>query len=182
MRETPDAVRRVILAVSSRMMTVTEAVMSRRSVRAFLDTPIPLPLIEQILTKASRAPSGETCSRGRSTSCRATRCGRLKREWPDGWRNRRKGIFRSNTRCIRSRSRCHIALPLQEWRSLLRARGHPARRQSRAGAVLRQELFFFQRAAGAVFEIVSTGRWDFAAVVAIWDVFGDGYAFCANPA
>jgi nitroreductase len=40
------------------MMTVTEAVMSRHSVRAFLDTPVPLGLIEQILTKASRAASG----------------------------------------------------------------------------------------------------------------------------
>ncbi len=40
------------------VMTVTEAVMSRRSVRAFLDTPVPLPLIEEILTKASRAASG----------------------------------------------------------------------------------------------------------------------------
>jgi nitroreductase len=39
-------------------MTVTEAVLSRRSVRAFLDTPVPLPLIEAILTKASRAASG----------------------------------------------------------------------------------------------------------------------------
>jgi nitroreductase len=50
--------RRIIEVVLSRMMTVTEAVMSRRSVRAFLDTPVPLPLIEQILTKASRAASG----------------------------------------------------------------------------------------------------------------------------
>jgi nitroreductase len=40
------------------MMTVTEAVLSRRSVRAFLDTPVPLPMIEEILTKASRAASG----------------------------------------------------------------------------------------------------------------------------
>jgi nitroreductase len=40
------------------VMTVTEAVLSRRSVRAFLDTPVPLPLIEAILTKASRAASG----------------------------------------------------------------------------------------------------------------------------
>jgi nitroreductase len=40
------------------MMTVTDAVLSRRSVRAFLNTPVPLPLIEQILTKASRAASG----------------------------------------------------------------------------------------------------------------------------
>jgi len=39
-------------------MTVTEAVMSRHSVRAFLDTPVPLSLMEQILTKASRAASG----------------------------------------------------------------------------------------------------------------------------
>jgi nitroreductase len=49
---------RINLAVSSRVMTVTEAVMSRRSVRAFLDTPVPLPLIEEILAKASRAASG----------------------------------------------------------------------------------------------------------------------------
>jgi nitroreductase len=39
-------------------MTVTEAVLSRRSVRAFLDTPVPRPLIEELLTKASRAASG----------------------------------------------------------------------------------------------------------------------------
>ena len=40
------------------MMTVTDAVASRHSVRAFLNTPVPSPLIEQILTKASRAASG----------------------------------------------------------------------------------------------------------------------------
>lgn len=39
-------------------MTVTEAVLSRRSVRAFLDTPVPHSLMEEILTKASRAASG----------------------------------------------------------------------------------------------------------------------------
>src|SRR5579862_7826750 len=39
-------------------MTVSEAVRSRRSVRAFLDTPVPAALIAEILTKASRAPSG----------------------------------------------------------------------------------------------------------------------------
>jgi nitroreductase len=39
-------------------MTVTEAVMSRRSVRAFLDTPVPSPLVQEVLTKASRAASG----------------------------------------------------------------------------------------------------------------------------
>jgi nitroreductase len=39
-------------------MTVTEAVLSRHSVRAFLDTPVEIPLIAEILTKASRAPSG----------------------------------------------------------------------------------------------------------------------------
>jgi nitroreductase len=44
--------------LSSELMTVTEAVASRRSVRAFLKTPVPLPLIETILTKASRAASG----------------------------------------------------------------------------------------------------------------------------
>lgn len=39
-------------------MTVTEAVLSRRSVRAFLDTPVALPVIEEILIKSSRAASG----------------------------------------------------------------------------------------------------------------------------
>ncbi len=39
-------------------MTVTEAVLSRRSVRAFLDTPVSPSLISHILIKASRAPSG----------------------------------------------------------------------------------------------------------------------------
>jgi nitroreductase len=39
-------------------MTVSEAVDSRRSVRAFLDKPVPIETIKQILTKASRAPSG----------------------------------------------------------------------------------------------------------------------------
>jgi nitroreductase len=39
-------------------MTVTEAVASRRSVRAFLDTPVPLSLITEILNKASNAASG----------------------------------------------------------------------------------------------------------------------------
>jgi nitroreductase len=40
------------------MMTVTEAVLSRRSVRAFLDTPVPMPLLKVVLEKASRAASG----------------------------------------------------------------------------------------------------------------------------
>jgi nitroreductase len=39
-------------------MTVTDAVMSRRSVRAFLKTPVSKPLMEEILTIASRAASG----------------------------------------------------------------------------------------------------------------------------
>lgn len=39
-------------------MTVSDAVRSRRSVRAFLERPVPRPLIEQILETASRAPSG----------------------------------------------------------------------------------------------------------------------------
>jgi len=39
-------------------MTVTEAVLSRRSVRAFLDAEPPFPLLKEILTKASRAASG----------------------------------------------------------------------------------------------------------------------------
>jgi nitroreductase len=40
------------------VMTVTEAILSRRSVRAFLEKPVPRELIEEILTKASRAASG----------------------------------------------------------------------------------------------------------------------------
>ena len=39
-------------------MNVSEAVLGRRSVRAFLDTPVPRALIEEALAKASRAPSG----------------------------------------------------------------------------------------------------------------------------
>src|SRR5258708_2091463 len=39
-------------------MTVTEAVLSRRSVRAFLDRPVAGEIIREILMKASRAPSG----------------------------------------------------------------------------------------------------------------------------
>ncbi len=39
-------------------MSVTEAVISRRSVRAFLDTPVPLDLVWGILDKARFAPSG----------------------------------------------------------------------------------------------------------------------------
>ena len=39
-------------------MNVSEAVLSRRSVRAFLDTPVPRAQLEEALTKASRAPSG----------------------------------------------------------------------------------------------------------------------------
>lgn len=39
-------------------MTVTEAVLSRRSVRAYLDKPVAVTLIREVLEKASRAPSG----------------------------------------------------------------------------------------------------------------------------
>ena len=40
------------------MMTVEEAVAGRRSIRAFLPTPVPRELIERVLTIAGRAPSG----------------------------------------------------------------------------------------------------------------------------
>lgn len=40
------------------MMTVEEAITGRQSIRAFLPKPVPRPLIERILTAASRAPSG----------------------------------------------------------------------------------------------------------------------------
>jgi nitroreductase len=39
-------------------MTVTEAITSRRSIRAFLDSPVERAMLEQILTTAQRAPSG----------------------------------------------------------------------------------------------------------------------------
>jgi nitroreductase len=39
-------------------MHVTEAVLTRRSIRAFLEKPVSTNLIAEILTKASRAPSG----------------------------------------------------------------------------------------------------------------------------
>jgi len=39
-------------------MNVSEAMLQRRSVRAFLDIPVPRALLEEVLTKAARAPSG----------------------------------------------------------------------------------------------------------------------------
>jgi nitroreductase len=39
-------------------MTVTEAVNVRRSVRAFLPTPVPLPVLRTLVNQSSRAPSG----------------------------------------------------------------------------------------------------------------------------
>ena len=39
-------------------MTVTEAVRARRSIRAFLDTPVPADALREVLQEAARAPSG----------------------------------------------------------------------------------------------------------------------------
>ena len=39
-------------------MNVSEAIAARRSVRGFLDTPVPLALVQRVLDEASRAPSG----------------------------------------------------------------------------------------------------------------------------
>ncbi len=39
-------------------MNVSDAVAARRSVRGFLDQPVPLPLLREIVTKAARAASG----------------------------------------------------------------------------------------------------------------------------
>jgi nitroreductase len=39
-------------------MNVTQAVISRRSIRQFIDKPVPLDVLRQILTKAQNAPSG----------------------------------------------------------------------------------------------------------------------------
>ena len=46
------------LSPSDRIAAVDEAITSRRSVRAFLPTPVPRQTIERILEVASRAPSG----------------------------------------------------------------------------------------------------------------------------
>ena len=48
----------VLKALESHQMNVSQAVAKRMSVRAFLDAPIPKSTIEEILTKAARAPSG----------------------------------------------------------------------------------------------------------------------------
>jgi len=45
-------------AAASRAASVEEAILSRRSVRAFADTPVPRALVEKVLAIASRAPSG----------------------------------------------------------------------------------------------------------------------------
>jgi nitroreductase len=42
-------------------MSVEEAIMGRRSIRAFLPTPVPRELIQNILRIAGRAPSGTNC-------------------------------------------------------------------------------------------------------------------------
>lgn len=42
----------------SSAMSVSEAVLNRKSIRAFLDTPVDDQLIREVLTKAARAPSG----------------------------------------------------------------------------------------------------------------------------
>ena len=39
-------------------MNVTDAVNTRKSIRAFLDTPVADELVAELLTKAARAPSG----------------------------------------------------------------------------------------------------------------------------
>ena len=39
-------------------LTADDAIATRRSVRAFLPTPIPRETVEELLTLASRAPSG----------------------------------------------------------------------------------------------------------------------------
>ena len=40
------------------MTTVSEAILSRRSIRAFLDKPVAPDLIKKIITQSARAPSG----------------------------------------------------------------------------------------------------------------------------
>lgn len=40
------------------MTTVSEAILSRRSIRAFLDKPVATDLITKIITQSARAPSG----------------------------------------------------------------------------------------------------------------------------
>ena len=47
-----------MIAVPPTALCVEEAIVSRHSIRAFLPTPVPREIIEQILAVASRAPSG----------------------------------------------------------------------------------------------------------------------------
>ncbi len=47
-----------ILEPMNEKMSVSEAVNARKSIRAFLDTPIDDDLIREVLAKAARAPSG----------------------------------------------------------------------------------------------------------------------------
>jgi len=58
MSATPKSVLPPPPAYADIARTVDDAITSRRSVRAFLPTPVPRALIEQILEVASRAPSG----------------------------------------------------------------------------------------------------------------------------
>lgn len=46
------------LGTYDRPMDVSQAVLQRKSIRAFLDTPVPDEVIAELLTKSSRAPSG----------------------------------------------------------------------------------------------------------------------------
>ena len=55
------------------MVTATEAVLARYSVRAFLDRPVERATVEEILEAAKRSPPAATCSPGTSTSSPATR-------------------------------------------------------------------------------------------------------------
>ncbi len=38
--------------------TVADAIMTRRSIRAYLDKPVPVPVLQEVMTLAGRAPSG----------------------------------------------------------------------------------------------------------------------------
>lgn len=58
-------------------MNVSEAVASRRSIRAFLDTPVPRELLETLLQRAARAPSGGNLQPWRVTVVQGAAMARL---------------------------------------------------------------------------------------------------------
>ncbi len=76
------------------MMTVAEAIRGRQSIRAFLDTPVPRPLIERILKTAGRAPSGSNIQPWKAHVLQGEAKRRFERRYSRALRGRRRGPAR----------------------------------------------------------------------------------------